>query len=419
MATVTQAQDKAGKYIKYNTAAKMKFILHYINDQEKTQPELQGGVFLMDSEKAYEEFMLTKELWRKTKGRMCMHYVQSFSPGEVTPELAKQIADQFVKQKAFEGFQISYAVHTDKPHIHTHFIVNTVNVMDGQKWQLADLKILRNISDQLCKEHGLSVLPERKSVKKSPAQKQAEWMGKSWKKETQLAVDEAMKIAVSRADFIALMKLQGYKVRWDDHKYILFTNPDGKMMRNRLFEHPENYTKDALEEKFLENQKSLGRKEETKEIAKSGIRKETFLAVRDAKNTAISKEDFIDILKSQGYEVQWDDHTYITFQKDGHQPVRNRSFYPKEAYTKEALLEKFQQNKERMEVIKEGDYKKDESLEEGEMYRGNIIYMLSSLFSGNQGSSYPHQDRIKDYSVREMEEWQKELEKGKGLEWEK
>ena len=71
---------------------------------------------------------------------MCMHYIQSFKPGEVTPELAKQIADEFVKQKNFQGFQISYAVHTDKDHIHTHFILNTVNVEDGHKWQLADLK---------------------------------------------------------------------------------------------------------------------------------------------------------------------------------------------------------------------------------------------------------------------------------------
>lgn len=418
MATVTQAQDKAGKYIKYNTASKMKFILHYVNDQEKTNPKLQGSVFLTDSKKAYEEFMLTKELWRKTSGRMCMHYVQSFAPGEVTPELAKQIADEFVKQKMFEGFQISYAVHTDKPHIHTHFIVNTVNTMNGQKWQLKDLKILRNVSDKLCREHGLSVLPERKSVTKSPAQKQAEWMGKGWKRETQLAVDEAVKIAVSRADFISLMKLQGYHVRWDDHKYILFTNPDGKMMRNRLFEHPQNYTKEVLEERFLENQKSLGRKEETKENVKPGIRKETFFAVEDAKNVAISKDDFIDILKSQGYEVCWDDHTYITFQKDGHRPVRNRNFYPKEAYTKEALLHKFDQNRERMEVMKGGDYQRDELFKEGEMYRGNMIYTLSSLLSGSQGSSYPHQDRIRSHSAREIEEYQKEMEKGKGLEWE-
>ena len=145
MATVIQAQDKSGKYMKYDTKSKMKYILDYVHDPEKTRSELQGGTLLMNPENAYDEFMLTKQLWVKDQEgkRMCMHYIQSFKPGEVTPELAKQIADEFVKQKNFQGFQISYAVHTDKDHIHTHFILNTVNVEDGHKWQLADLKILR------------------------------------------------------------------------------------------------------------------------------------------------------------------------------------------------------------------------------------------------------------------------------------
>ena len=177
MATVIQAQDKSGKYMKYDTKSKMKYILDYVHDPEKTRSELQGGTLLMNPENAYDEFMLTKQLWGKDQEgkRMCMHYIQSFKPGEVTPELAKQIADEFVKQKNFQGFQISYAVHTDKDHIHTHFILNTVNVEDGHKWQLADLKILRRVSDRLCKKHGLSILPEKEVAKsKSPAQRDAE-----------------------------------------------------------------------------------------------------------------------------------------------------------------------------------------------------------------------------------------------------
>lgn len=97
MATVTQAQDKAGKYMKYNTKSKMNYILHYVHNPEKTDQELQGGTFLMntsDPDKIYKEFMLTKGLWGKDQEgkRMCMHYIQSFKPGEVTPKLAKQIA---------------------------------------------------------------------------------------------------------------------------------------------------------------------------------------------------------------------------------------------------------------------------------------------------------------------------------------
>lgn len=297
MATVIQAQDKSGKYMKYDTKSKMKYILDYVHDPEKTRSELQSGTLLMNPENAYDEFMLTKQLWGKDQEgkRMCMHYIQSFKPGEVTPELAKQIADEFVKQKNFQGFQISYAVHTDKDHIHTHFILNTVNVEDGHKWQLADLKILRRVSDRLCKKHGLSILPEKEVAKsKSPAQRDAERKGTSWKKETQMAVDAALEVAENHTEFFWLMNKQGYQVRWkNEYKYVLFINPDGKKMRNRIFENPGNYTKEAMRERFRENYKRHKNKEPDEKSESLNYRTETFFIVRDVANTATSKEEFI------------------------------------------------------------------------------------------------------------------------------
>ena len=297
MATVIQAQDKSGKYMKYDTKSKMKYILDYVHDPEKTRSELQGGTLLMNPENAYDEFMLAKQLWGKDQEgkRMCMHYIQSFKPGEVTPELAKQIADEFVKQKNFQGFQISYAVHTDKDHIHTHFILNTVNVEDGHKWQLADLKILRRVSDRLCKKHGLSILPEKEVAKsKSPAQRDAETKGTSWTKETQMAVDAALEVAENHTEFFWLMNKQGYQVRWkNEYKYVLFTNPDGKKMRNRIFENPGNYTKEAMRERFRENYKRHKNKEPDEKSESLSYRTATFFIVRDVANTATSKKEFI------------------------------------------------------------------------------------------------------------------------------
>lgn len=417
MATIIQAQDKAGNYVKYNTKSKMRFILNYVNDPKKTRPELQGGTYLTNPDQAYGEFMMNKQLWGKDQEgkRMCMHYIQSFAPGEVTPEQAKKIADEFVREKIFEGFQISYAVHTDKPHIHTHFIVNTVNVEDGHKWQLADLKILRKISDQICRTNGLSVLPEStRTSKKSPAQKDAESQGKGWKKETQMAVDEALKIAIHRADFIKLMQLQGYQVRWEEsRKYILFINPDGKKMRNRLFEFPENYTKEALLERFKENQLyQEGKKDlQPDQPIDSDI--------RDAANTAVSKDDFICILNAQGYQVQWDEQPYITFSMDGRKSVKNCNLDCPQDYTKERLEEKFQQNKERLEEMKDGTYQKNEALDEFQIHRGDLIFLLNSIFTKQGSHSYPHQSRSRERSVREIEEWRREMEKGKGMDWER
>lgn len=421
MATVIQAQDKAGHYMKYDTKSKMRFILNYVHDPEKTNLSLQGGTYLMNPEDAYEEFMLTKQLWGKDQEgkRMCMHYIQSFKPGEVTPELAKELADEFVKQKIFKGFQISYAVHTDKDHIHTHFILNTVNIEDGHKWQLADLKILRRESDHLCKKHGLSVVPEREVKKsKSSAQKDAEKKGTSWKKETQMAVDKALEIAENPTEFFSIMKKQGYQVRWkNEYKYVLFINSDGKKMRNKIFEHPENYTKEEMLKRFRENYKEHWKKDPEKERQTTSFRTETFFVVRDAARVAISKEDFIELMEDNGYHVQWDDeHKYITFWKDGYQPVRNRSFYPNEEYTKEGLEEKFKRNEEKLNRIRSGKYDAKNVVE---LQKLDKLFLLFSIIEGADDNAYPHQTNLHEHSVRSIDEWKREQAKGHGMDWER
>ena len=421
MATVIQAQDKSGKYMKYDTKSKMKYILDYVHDPEKTRSELQGGTLLMNPENAYDEFMLAKQLWGKDQEgkRMCMHYIQSFKPGEVTPELAKQIADEFVKQKNFQGFQISYAVHTDKNHIHTHFILNTVNVEDGHKWQLADLKILRRVSDRLCKKHGLSILPEKEVAKsKSPAQRDAERKGTSWKKETQMAVDAALEVAENHTEFFWLMNKQGYQVRWkNEYKYVLFTNPDGKKMRNRIFENPGNYTKEAMRERFRENYKRHKNKEPDEKSESLSYRTETFFIVRDVANTATSKKEFIQLMEQNDYHVQWnDDHKYITFWKDGHKPVRNRSFYPNEEYTKEGLEEKFKRNEERLNRIRSGKYDAKNVVE---LQKLDKLFLLFSIIEGADDNAYPYQTNLHEHSVRSIDEWKREQAKGHGMDWER
>ena len=421
MATVIQAQDKAGHYMKYDTKSKMRFILNYVHDPEKTNLSLQGGTYLMNPEDAYEEFMLTKQLWGKDQEgkRMCMHYIQSFKPGEVTPELAKELADEFVKQKIFKGFQISYAVHTDKDHIHTHFILNTVNIEDGHKWQLADLKILRRESDRLCKKHGLSVVPEREVKKsKSSAQKDAEKKGTSWKKETQMAVDKALEIAENPTEFFSIMKKQGYQVRWkNEYKYVLFINSDGKKMRNKIFEHPENYTKEEMLKRFRENYKEHWKKDPENERQTTRFRTETFFVVRDSARVAISKEDFIELMEDNGYHVQWDDeHKYITFWKDGYQPVRNRSFYPNEEYTKEGLEEKFKRNEEKLNRIRSGKYDAKNVVE---LQKLDKLFLLFSIIEGADDNAYPHQTNLHEHSVRSIDEWKREQAKGHGMDWER
>ncbi len=424
MAVLVWATDKKGKEIKYDTKAKMHKVITYINKTEKTSPELQGGRYINDYNNTYEEMMLTKKVWGKIKGRMCFHYVQSFAPGESNPEQVKEIAERFLQHEKFKGFQIQYAVHTDKDFLHTHYIVNSVSVENGYMWQMApsEWKSLQDYSDDLCREYGLSVIQreEKKNQKrKSITQQKAEEQGKSWKKETQLSVDEALKIATNRADFISIMSKQGYQVEWlDGSKYVTFTNRNNQAVRNKRFDNPEKYTKEEMIKKFKENSKEQNRKYKDKGDF-SDIRKITFFDVRDALEIATGKDEFISILNAQGYQVTWDDrHKYVTFKKDGHQAVRNRNFYPGEKYTKEDMLKKFKANMKKEEEIKSGKYR-DVAADTGEQRRGDLLYLLTSILRlSNPNDNYPHQTNQRNHSAEAIRDYMAEAEKGKGIDWE-
>ncbi len=423
MAIVKVATDKNEKEIKYNTKGKMRRVIEYINKPVKTYPGLQGGRYINNYDNTYNEMMLTKKAWGKTNGRMVIHLIQSFAPGESNPEQVKEIAERFLQHEKFKGFQIQYAVHTDTEKLHTHYIINTVNVETGYKWQMAtwELEELKGYSDELCREYGLTVLTEekKKGNKKSITQQKAEEQGKSWKMETQLSVDEALKIATNRADFISIMSKQGYQVKWfDGSKYVTFTNKNNQSVRNKLFDSPEQYTKEAMIKKFKENSK-----EQHKEYRDKGnfsdIRKTTFFDVRDALEIATGKDEFISILNAQGYQVTWDDrHKYVTFKKDGHQAVRNRNFYPGEKYTKEAMLKKFEKNMKKEEEIESGKYR-NVVADAGEQRRGDLLYLLTSFLRlSNPKDNYPHQTHIRNHSAAAIRDYMAEAEKGKGIDWE-
>lgn len=419
MAILEFATDKAGKPIKYDTKGKMEKVLKYINNLEKTLPELRGGTYLLNPDRAYEEFMLTKQGWGKEDGRMCIHLIQSFKPGEIMAQEAFQIAEKFKKHEKFQGFQISFATHNDRDHIHTHFIINSVNFDTGYKWQCTDrdLEELKSFNDQLCKEHNLSIIDRSRIHRgKSETEKQAEQKGISWKREIQLAVEQALRVAASQSEFIQLMNRQGYRVKWNP-KYVTFIASAYQAVRNWRFDPPEAYTKERFQECLKENARRFQRTpEEVKEEA-SAYRREAFFAVRDAAAVATSQEEFIQLLEQQQYHVRWDDtHEYITFQKPGHQAVRNRNFYPKEDYTKEALLEKFEINKETLKKNEKGTYVSD-SIEEQK--RSDMLYYLLRFFGSPKEGDYPHQARERGDSIEYLKERQKEREKGKGVDWER
>jgi len=116
-------------------------------------------------EYAKSQFKATRELWGKSEGIQAHHVIQSFKPGEITPELANEIGKQLAKEIA-GGYEAVVYTHTDKEHIHNHIVINAVSYENGKKYRAHGkdaIERVRDISDRLCQERDLSVVKEKTS----------------------------------------------------------------------------------------------------------------------------------------------------------------------------------------------------------------------------------------------------------------
>lgn len=241
---------------KMQSRAGLSSILNYCQKEKKTRHgdrQLVTGINCLPAS-AYREFVSTKLFYRKDSGRMFYHLLQSFSPDEdITAETAHEIAVKFASEQ-FKGYEVLVATHVDKEHIHSHFIINSVNSDTGNKYHADkdEIQKLRDASDKLCLEYGLSVVvPVRREVKPmSAAEYRSADKCQSWKVALAIAIDDAMQYARSKQNFIEIMQESGYHVRWsDDRKAITYTTPDGKKCRDFKL-HETKYLKGNMEFEF-------------------------------------------------------------------------------------------------------------------------------------------------------------------------
>ena len=216
--------------------------IDYVTKEEKTEEKLVSGLHC-EADTAKEEMQATKELWEKTGGRTYKHFVQSYHKDEkITPEQAHRNALQLAENTpAWKGFEVLVATHKDKKHIHTHFIVNSVNFEDGHKlqWSSADLQELKERCNAQSREQGLHVPEKGKTFEGAEREETVAWKKetyqllkqaeqgkvKSYVQDIALAVLDCKETATSRESFIRLMNERGYGVDWQDsHKYITYTD---------------------------------------------------------------------------------------------------------------------------------------------------------------------------------------------------
>ena len=252
MATVTYIKE-AKQHI-----SAMKAVMGYCQREDKTTDPKNGRRYVTglncNGTNAFTEFLATKTAYNKLDGINFYQYVQSFSPREkITHEQAHIIGLEFAA-RAWPGHEVQVTTHCDAEHIHTHFVINSVSFETGMKLhQTPDtLRQLRQVSDEICMSHNLSVLPsyKRGGRKMTAREYRAARKGQSWKFRLMYHINEAMKVSVSREDYIRQMKRRGYEVWWsDERKYITYTCPNGMKCRcNKL--HDDKYLKARLEDEF-------------------------------------------------------------------------------------------------------------------------------------------------------------------------
>ena len=233
-------------------------VLRYTQQDEKTLWEGQRLVsgWNCTAQSARSEMQLTKERFRKTDGRQYYHFVQSFSEqDDLTPQKARTIALELA-QREFPDFEALVATHIDTDFLHSHLIVNSVSFRDGRKLHQSatDLQAHRLSIDQICVAHHLSILPPPQKQVQQKRMGTREYRsaakGESWKFRLINTIDQCMRYASTKDEFISLMESEGYQVRWTDgRKNITYTTPQGMRCRDDRL-HESKYTKEVIEREF-------------------------------------------------------------------------------------------------------------------------------------------------------------------------
>ena len=225
----------------------------YILNPEKTDEKLLVSSYGCASETAAREFEWTRKI-AEQKGMnpvriIARHVIQSFEIGEVTPELAHEIGKQFTDEILGGKYEYVLTTHIDKDHVHNHLIFNAVDFVDYHAYKSYKRIYydMREVSDRLCKENGLSVIPPSQNKGMGYKEYTEAKRGTSWKQKLKQTIDRLVITAKDYDDFLRLMQEAGYEIKTG--KYISF-RAEGQERFTRSKTIGENYTEERIKERI-------------------------------------------------------------------------------------------------------------------------------------------------------------------------
>lgn len=238
----------------------------YILNPEKTDEKLLVSSYGCASETAAREFEWTRKI-AEQKGMnpvriIARHVIQSFEIGEVTPELAHEIGKQFADEILGGKYEYVLTTHIDKDHVHNHLVFNAVDFVNYHAYKSYKRIYydMREVSDRLCKENGLSVIPPSQNKGMGYKEYTEAKRGTSWKQKLKQTIDRLVITAKDYDDFLRLMQEAGYEIKTG--KYISF-RAEGQERFTRSKTIGENYTEERIKERIAGRTPRRSRKQTT------------------------------------------------------------------------------------------------------------------------------------------------------------
>ena len=250
--------DRAVKYVmnkEKTTAVSLQDALDYAANRDKTEQSCFESSYTCTLETAFADMRQTKERWHKLGGVQGYHLIQSFAAGEVTPELAHQIAKELADRMLGGRYEYVIGTHLNTGHIHSHIVWNSLSCVDGKKYRSnykSYVTEIRAVSDELCRKYKLSIIDTENS--NHAAKPYAEWLAEkngqpTWRTAIRQDVDEAIQQSLTWRQFLNALERNGYEVRMG-RKYPVL-RPPGKERFVRFKTLGKRYTPEAIQTRIL------------------------------------------------------------------------------------------------------------------------------------------------------------------------
>ncbi len=235
-------------------------VIAYAANEEKTEKLYYTTGINCSVEFARDQFDTTKIRFGKTDGIVAFHAYQSFKEDEATPDEAHAIGVQLAKELWGDRFQIVVATHTNTRNVHNHIIINSVSFRDGLKFNgcKANTRLLRDTSDRICLEHGLSVIKEPKGKRVGSYLYKMEKAGMPTRYNVaRQAIDESIALSLTIEEFKSELHKRGYNYRFDPQRKYWTITPPGWKKPIRIHQLGEDYTRESIERRLYDNDPSV------------------------------------------------------------------------------------------------------------------------------------------------------------------